>query len=251
MSRVVELIKSHIAFFTIIPCRPKMDIVEALSYVDLSILTVSPIILAICCGPVIMLSYLELISHPRLIYTLMYCSLLILTGMLHIDGLTDVIDALFAPREKREKILKDPHVGAVGASSLFIILTLGLIAMICSKGIIDAVKKLVLSELFSRLSCSICARMGKPLHRGLGSIVIDGVSKRRNLIIVPVIVNVVSSFLLLGYVRAVTYIAATVLLTLALVRLPIKVLGGVSGDVLGYSIEIGRHISLIISTFLL
>ncbi len=251
MRRVVELIKAQISFFTIIPCRSKLSVVDALSYVDISILTVSPIILAICCLPVILLNYFKIIKNIELTSVLMYSSLLILTGMLHIDGLTDVVDALFTPREKRYQILKDPHIGAVGGAALFIVLTLGVVAVLSSRSILSSVWKIVLSELYSRLSCSMCARMGKPLHKGLGSIVIEGVSKKKYLIFVPVLVNVIASILILGYVRAIVYLLSTILISYALIKIPIKVLGGVSGDVLGYSIEIGRHISLITLTFLL
>ncbi len=251
MRKIVELVKSHIAFFTIIPCRSELNIVESLSYVDLSILTVSPLIISICCIPVLILDYFGIISHLRLVSVLMYSSLLILTGMLHIDGLTDVVDALFTPKEKRQHVLKDPHIGAVGAAALFIILTLGAVAMICSNNIINAIKKIVLSELFSRLSCSMCARMGKPLHKGLGSIVVEGVSKRKYMFIIPVTVNVIISTLLLGYIRTIIYLLIAMLLTFMLVKIPVKALGGVSGDVLGYSIEVGRHISLISLTFII
>ncbi|NPA70866.1 MAG: adenosylcobinamide-GDP ribazoletransferase [Crenarchaeota archaeon] len=251
MRKVVELIKAQLSFFTIIPCRSRLSVVDALSYVDISILTVSPIILTICCLPVFLLSYFKVLKNIELTSVLMYSSLLILTGMLHIDGLTDVVDALFTPREKRHQILKDPHIGAVGGAALFIVLTLGVVAVLSSRNILCSIWKIVLSELYSRLSCSMCARMGRPLHKGLGSIVIEGVSRRRHLIIVPIIVNIIASILILGCLKAIMYLVSTTLISYALIKIPVRALGGVSGDVLGYSIEIGRHISLITLTFIL
>ncbi|NPB00561.1 MAG: adenosylcobinamide-GDP ribazoletransferase [Crenarchaeota archaeon] len=251
MRKILELIKAQISFFTIIPCRSKLGIVDALSYVDLSILTVSPIILSICCIPVLLLYYYKLLNNIELVSVLLYSCLLILTGMLHIDGLTDVVDALFTPKEKRYQVLKDPHIGAVGGAALFIVLTLGVIAVLTSRNILESVWKIVLSEFYSRLTCSMCARMGKPLHKGLGSIVIEGVSKRKHLIIIPLLVNVMASILILGIVRAIIYLTSTTLISYFLIKIPIKALGGVSGDVLGYSIEVGRHISLIVLAFIL
>ncbi len=48
------------------------------------------------------------------------------SGGLHEDGWTDCLDAAFAPtsRERRLEILKDPHIGAHGASGLAILLLL-------------------------------------------------------------------------------------------------------------------------------
>src|SRR5512138_1019611 len=49
-----------------------------------------------------------------------------LTGGLHLDGLADCCDGLFAsvPSERRLEIMKDPHVGAFGTIGLVLILLL-------------------------------------------------------------------------------------------------------------------------------
>jgi adenosylcobinamide-GDP ribazoletransferase len=53
------------------------------------------------------------------------------SGGLHEDGWTDCLDAAFAPtsRERRLEILKDPHIGAHGASGLAILLLLRFAAL--------------------------------------------------------------------------------------------------------------------------
>jgi cobalamin 5'-phosphate synthase/cobalamin synthase len=50
----------------------------------------------------------------------------VLTGALHLDGVADVFDALFVPKSRRESVLKDPHVGAMGMifTMLFILVKL-------------------------------------------------------------------------------------------------------------------------------
>ncbi len=246
LSDILEIWKGHISFFTIIPCSSRKSIYDILKYVDLVVLTVSPIICAICCLPILILYLLNISLNMYIVSTLSYSIMLVLTGMLHIDGLTDVVDALFAPRERRFEVLKDPRIGAVGASALFIILSLGLISMIISRNLIEIITKILLSEYYSRLSCSICARMGRPIHEGLGSIVYKGVRRYRQLILIPISVNTLLSILLLGPIKATIYLTSTTVITLILISIPIKALGGISGDVLGYSIEIGRHISLLV-----
>jgi cobalamin 5'-phosphate synthase/cobalamin synthase len=47
-----------------------------------------------------------------------------LTGALHLDGLSDTIDALFVSKERRRAVLKDPHIGAMGVHFSLIFLLL-------------------------------------------------------------------------------------------------------------------------------
>ncbi|WP_453995974.1 adenosylcobinamide-GDP ribazoletransferase [Bacillus nitroreducens] len=62
---------------------------------------------------------------PVLFMTLLILSLWVyLTGGLHLDGWTDVADAMGsnAPLEKKWEIMKDPHVGSFGLISLLFLL---------------------------------------------------------------------------------------------------------------------------------
>jgi len=54
-----------------------------------------------------------------------------LTGALHLDGLVDCCDALFAPesRERRLEILRDVHVGAFGSTGVVLLLGVKLVAL--------------------------------------------------------------------------------------------------------------------------
>jgi adenosylcobinamide-GDP ribazoletransferase len=53
-------------------------------------------------------------------------SLIILTGGLHLDGLSDTIDAFSSNKSKEEmlKIMRDPHIGVMGTLSLISIILL-------------------------------------------------------------------------------------------------------------------------------
>jgi len=52
----------------------------------------------------------------------------VVTGMLHLDGLTDAADGLIAPmeRDRRLAVMRDPSVGAFGAVTLIVMLLLRL-----------------------------------------------------------------------------------------------------------------------------
>lgn len=58
--------------------------------------------------------------HPAVIAGLVLGAWIVLTGALHLDGLMDSCDALFAPvdSQRRLEILKDVHVGAFGVVGL-------------------------------------------------------------------------------------------------------------------------------------
>jgi len=57
--------------------------------------------------------------------------LIIITGALHIDGLADTSDAIFSHRGLADKlrIMKDSHIGSMGVISIFVVLSLKLIAL--------------------------------------------------------------------------------------------------------------------------
>ncbi len=49
---------------------------------------------------------------------------ILLTGALHLDGLSDAVDALFVSKERATEVMRDPHIGAMGMifTTLFLIL---------------------------------------------------------------------------------------------------------------------------------
>lgn len=75
----------------------------------------------------------------------------LLTGALHEDGLADVADAAGAhtSRERRLEILKDPRVGAFGATALILALALTATS-IAALDTTDAVKALIVAHVLAR-----------------------------------------------------------------------------------------------------
>ena len=61
-----------------------------------------------------------------------------LTRALHLDGLSDTVDAFFAAsaRERRLEIMKDPHIGAFGAAAIVLALLCKTVSLerLCSTG---------------------------------------------------------------------------------------------------------------------
>ncbi|MEW6040196.1 MAG: adenosylcobinamide-GDP ribazoletransferase [Elusimicrobiota bacterium] len=83
----------------------------------------------------------SLLSYPGLSPFLSGCSLtillIILTGGLHLDGLSDTFDALgsYKDRESALQIMRDSHIGAIGVLSLIsvILLKAGVISELISQ----------------------------------------------------------------------------------------------------------------------
>ncbi len=78
-------------------------------------------------------------------------ALTLLTGGLHIDGLTDTADALFSGKDRRGKlrIMRDSNVGALGAATLVLFLILKVSLLVALPGAV-IVPALVLMPMAGR-----------------------------------------------------------------------------------------------------
>ncbi len=164
-----------------------------------------------------------------------------LTGGLHLDGLADCFDGLFASviRERRLEIMKDPHIGAFGVIGLILVLLL---------------KAAVLASLTSTASLGIllAASLGRwcilpagllPLARssGMGADFASGF--RRTFLLWGAILPLAVAILLgwRGILSALTGAgAAALILWFAKSRI-----GGVTGDVFGMIVEIVELVVLL------
>lgn len=155
-----------------------------------------------------------------------------ITGALHIDGLTDVADAMGAAHRDPERflsVLRDPHVGTSGVTAIVIVLLakIVLLAELAGPALLWA---LVLVPAWARLGVLIVSFTVPPLAPGSG--------ERFRWEISPLIIA--------G--NGIALIAASLWLAPALiVALPItagvmlywrRTLGGITGDCLGASVEI-------------
>jgi len=71
---------------------------------------------------------ISLLAQPYLpsshMHIILFALWVLLTGALHLDGLSDTIDALFVSKDRAVDVMKDPHVGAMGMTftGVFLIL---------------------------------------------------------------------------------------------------------------------------------
>jgi adenosylcobinamide-GDP ribazoletransferase len=168
----------------------------------------------------------------------------LLTRGLHLDGLADTVDGLgsYKGRERALEIMRSPGVGPFGVVALVLVLAVQAttLATVTVAGLIVAVAS-------GRLAAALGCAKGVPAARadGLGALV-AGTQDRASLAI--------NTALCAGAaIWAVPHrpwqgplaVVAAVLVTLGLRQHATRRLGGVTGDVLGFLVEIGTTTVLI------
>jgi cobalamin 5'-phosphate synthase/cobalamin synthase len=165
-------------------------------------------------------------EHTRV---LVFSLWVIVTGALHLDGLSDTIDGLFVPKEKALQVMKDSHVGGMGMvfTSVFLLVKLSSL--------------LAISHLFLIIPIMMLSRFGAVfiiynypyVHKnGMGALAKEELTLTHYILTV-LYVSVITFYLHVGLLFFVTLCGAYCLSRCFLQRY-----GGLSGDMYGFSIEI-------------
>lgn len=181
--------------------------------------------------------FLKMLPHPAAA-ALLLCLTVWLTGGLHLDGLADTTDGLGGGKnpEERRRIMKDSRVGAFGVLALILVLLVKFAFFLAAadqgwRG------QIILYPVLSRWGMVYLAYLSdyaRP-EGGLGQAMTTGVSPR--VAAGASFSAVVLAMLLFGYKGIVLWAGAGALVWLGS-RYFRKVLGGVTGDVLGAANEI-------------
>lgn len=176
---------------------------------------------------------------------LLITALAAVTGALHLDGLADVCDGLAArgSRERFLAVMKDSHVGAVGAVGLVLGLLLKWQALLA---VPDGItwQALLLFPTLGR--CAQLLTLGGAQHarqEGLGAVIIQGMKTRH--LITGLCLTVIAC-LLLAPVKGMIALAAVLAVTLIIRGYFQNRLGGLTGDIVGCINEIAEIVALIV-----
>lgn len=167
------------------------------------------------------------------------------TGALHLDGLADVCDGL-AARGNRERflaIMKDSHVGAVGAVALVLGLLLKWQALLAVPAGITW-QALLLFPILGR--CAQLLALGGAKHArqdGLGAVIIQGMKTRH--LIAGLSLTIIACLLTLP-VKGLIALGAVFAVTLIIRGYFQNRLGGLTGDIVGCISEIAEITALIV-----
>lgn len=168
------------------------------------------------------------IPHTHL-HVLLFALWVVLTGALHLDGLSDAIDALFVSKERAVEVMKDPHVGAMGMTYTGVFLIVKASALM----VVDALYLLPLIFMLSRFNV-VLAIYFLPYIRENGMSTLAKAEFIKPQLIVSIILVILSSLL---------FSKGLILLAIALISLLLfkvwftKRFGGFSGDLYGFMIE--------------
>ncbi|MFH1421579.1 MAG: adenosylcobinamide-GDP ribazoletransferase [Planctomycetota bacterium] len=158
--------------------------------------------------------------------------LAVLTGGLHLDGLTDTADALFSNKNGEEKlrIMKSSHIGAMGAAALTIsiLLKVSLINALPQKSALFAIILMPAAGRCSLLIPALLFRYARE-EEGTGSFI---KSLGLGTVLPAVIITVLISTVMLQLPGLCSIIIAFVISVLLGKFIAIKI-GGMTGDTLG------------------
>jgi adenosylcobinamide-GDP ribazoletransferase len=163
-----------------------------------------------------------------------------LTGGLHLDGLADCGDGLLAAtsRERRLEIMRDPRLGTFGGTALIMHVLIKTLAVAS----LSAPIALLLAPAVARWLMLFVARQPSARPGGLGAEFAAGLTRSSwiSAAIVPI------ALVVLGAPRSILAVIAAALITLGLIRFARARLGGVTGDVLGLTIEVVEVVILLV-----
>ncbi len=181
----------------------------------------------------------------EIVSALLVLLLVILTRGIHLDGLADSTDALLGGHDPKERLLimKDSSIGAFGAIAIFFALLFKILFLnSLPHQIINA--SLILMVALSRWSLVSMSFLGKPARPdGLGSIFTKHTGYVQ--IILATLITLVIGFVFLGLSSFIAMIA--ILLFAIIVTWGVsRMIGGITGDILGGFAELSEILCLAI-----
>lgn len=242
MREFLSALRSGFGFLSTIPVGISMEGIEKLmkhAYLFPIIGAVLGIILGI-------MGYIFSIIFPQAVIPVAtIIAIYFLTGFNHIDGLADFGDGIAAhgTREKKIEAMRDTAVGTGGLIFCMIAL-LGIFASLFSLAKINMVLPyaLIVAETCAKQSMVTVAAFGRKLHEGFGSMTVEN-TKLSDFMIGMVFTGAVGYFFL--GVFGIEAFVVSQLAALLILNTANRHFGGVSGDIIGASNEVGRLAALL------
>ena len=151
MKIIFEAFLFTISYFTLIPIKKNLDIKKETYFYTLFFFPLIGFIL----GSISIIVFLLLsnIFHPLYSAFISAVLYICLYGFLHLEAICDVVDANMAKYSKKDiyAILKDPHIGAIGAIYTFVFI---LVKLACITYILyeNKFELFLIALIFSRLN---------------------------------------------------------------------------------------------------
>lgn len=169
-----------------------------------------------------------------------------ITGFLHLDGYMDCCDAMLSRRtkEEKQKILKDPHVGAFAVISLAVLFLL-CFAFFFSQSETAVLEALIFIPACARCSSALCVLKLKPMsHSQFAGDFEKGKKKSFVLALSAILIICLGASFASGGLGAFLSVLTASLGCCAGILYARAELGGMSGDVAGYGTVLGEAAAL-------
>ena len=177
--------------------------------------------------------------------------LLVLTGLQHFDGLIDLGNAVGLRNVHDRKMVAHAWTVTYSGAVLALIVEFVAFAGLFLINPVFAFGAVIAAEVSAKLAMVTIVWIGKPTHKGLGSIFLKKAKKKLNivaymisvLIVYPVFAFAGNAFL--GFV-GVAVVLASIPVAFVMEKVAESVFGGVSGDIIGATNEVARAVTLVL-----
>lgn len=216
-------------FLTILPIRIPGRIKEEETAASIAYFPLAGLVIGlILAATVFVFGFLP----PAVTIALVIASSILLTGGLHLDGFADTCDGFYAGRtkERRLQIMRDPHIGTMGAIAIIILLLLKFTILLnLPKQILW--RTLVIMPLFAKFWLVLaCYKSRYAREEGKAKLFI-GKSRARTVLITGIL-TLGLSFALGGVKAIIAYVFSSICLFLFMNYIK-KRIGGMTGDTAG------------------
>lgn len=170
-------------------------------------------------------------------------SIIFITGGIHVDGLSDTADGFFSARSRERvlEIMKDSRVGTFGVIAIVFDILIKYV-LIKNIPVNMGIPAIIFSCVLGRASAAMLINFGKCARPGgLGDMFSSAASK---IYFVSSMILMILIGFILFYKTFLLVVTAALISTLMIMRLSYRIIGGLTGDVYGASIEIGEIVSL-------
>ena len=183
------------------------------------------------------------VFQPNIVNIIILLTYILITGGLHLDGLSDTFDGIFSGRDRDRmlEIMRDSRVGTYGVLSLgFWILSMFVVLNYLPR------EALIVFPIVGKSAPMLSAYVGDYVRKeGLGKIFASSIGKIELsfAFIIPIIASIILGFS--GVLAVLVSLIAVYLMT----KYFVKVIGGITGDTMGAVCELSQLCFLFILYF--